>query len=522
MPEINKSQAKSIARVGVIHLLVTVFGFAQAILIGRIFGVSRPIEIYFAAVILYRSIFGLLQTGQIVEIATPKYHQIKAKNGERAANAFFSALLNLTLLASIFPSLLIILVSPLLANYLLPGFTSEDRLTCINMLQWIAPCISLQVVSSLLSNWLAAHKLFEKPELAKLLIQIFNLLCLLLLADIMGAWALVCCLWITNILSVISMGLLLRWNEIKYYAVISDNSGNLKSVIWKLPEVLSYVFSTQLYSIALNAGLTLLPEGTLAIVNYGIRVSSKISSLLMRPISVVFFNNFSAAYSQGSASVGSLVRNALDIGLFTSATAVVIITAIGFPSLCTIWLSNEFSSDMIFRTYVIACTLTTVASTSIPGIIYRKINMAHQHVWQQYMALTVVQICSSIYAYFFMPSFGSIGVVLIIAMNPIGASIASGLVLLIYDRENCKFYELRSTLSYFFCASVAILPSVAYQQIVFKPSLNSQLDNLATGVFCGAFSLCSFICLANLFSLHQARQLTAYATKRVRNSFNNV
>ena len=316
------------------------------------------------------------------------------------------------------------------------------------------------------------------------------------------------------------MWLLLRGNGIKYYAVISDNSGNATRVLRRLPEVLSYVFSTQLYSIALNAGLTVLPEGSLAVVNYGIRVSSKISSLLRRPISLVFFNNFSAAYSQGSATVGRLVRNALDIGLFASATAVVIITTTGFPGLCTIWLSNEFSSDMIFQTYVIACTLTAVTTASILGIVYRKINMAHQHVWQQYMALAVVQICSTIYAYFFMASLGSIGVVLIIVMNPMGVSIASGLVLLLYDRESCKFYELTSMLSYFLCASVAVLPSVAYQQLVFTPSLNSPGDNLTTAVLSGAFSLLSFICLANFFRLHEARRLTAYVTKRSRNSLN--
>ena len=95
MTKANNSQTKSIANVGVIHFLLTVTGVVQAILIGRIFGISRPIEIYFAAVVLYRSIFGLLQTGQIVEIATPKYHQIKVKDVERAANSFFSALLEL-------------------------------------------------------------------------------------------------------------------------------------------------------------------------------------------------------------------------------------------------------------------------------------------------------------------------------------------------------------------------------------------------------------------------------------------
>ena len=47
MTKANNSQTKSIANVGVIHFLLTVTGVVQAILIGRIFGISRPIEIYF-------------------------------------------------------------------------------------------------------------------------------------------------------------------------------------------------------------------------------------------------------------------------------------------------------------------------------------------------------------------------------------------------------------------------------------------------------------------------------------------
>ena len=69
-----KSQKRSLASVGTINAIAAVIGLLQAVIIGRTFGVSPLVETYFAAVVFYQSTLKLLQTGQIVEIATPIFH----------------------------------------------------------------------------------------------------------------------------------------------------------------------------------------------------------------------------------------------------------------------------------------------------------------------------------------------------------------------------------------------------------------------------------------------------------------
>ena len=48
-------------------------------------------------------------------------------------SGFFSALLNLTVLISLFVSLCLALVSPFIIHLLVPGFGSEEKLLCLQM-----------------------------------------------------------------------------------------------------------------------------------------------------------------------------------------------------------------------------------------------------------------------------------------------------------------------------------------------------------------------------------------------------
>jgi len=509
-----KSQKRSFASVGTINAIAAIVGLLQAVIIGRTFGVSPLIETYFAAVVFYQSILKLLQTGQIIEIATPIFHQLKANHGKGAADQFFSGLLNSMLLLAVAASVLLFFTSPLALSMLVPGFSAERRAICLLMFRWIIPCLALQMVGSILTNWLAVEKQFVLPAVLKVSIQIVNLLPIIALSQQLDAWVLVLCLWILNGLTVLGLGILLLRSGCQYSLILQDKNRHVIKVFKKIPDILFYVSTTQWFLLTLNAGMTILPQGSLAIFTYAQRISSKIDGLLLRPVSLVFFNHFSEARSNGSSEVRSLTQTALGCSNFAAISIVVIVLCAGFPGMCTLWLSNKYPEQAVFSTYIITCLLATVPIASVAGLIYRKINMTHQKIRLQYFTLAIIQVFSALYAIFIMPSLGFTGVAIALVANPISIAIANGIILRVTFREYFQFFEFSKFLRYLICGIAATLPVLVMQFFFYIPTIDSNPINFLVTISSGSFGILIFIALSHWLKLEEAQQAVDFGFSR--------
>src|SRR5690242_21707640 len=67
---------------------------ANSVVTARLFGTSRPMEVFFAAASVQVQLVSLVQTGQLAEIFLPIYHRIRHRSGTERARAAFSVLMN--------------------------------------------------------------------------------------------------------------------------------------------------------------------------------------------------------------------------------------------------------------------------------------------------------------------------------------------------------------------------------------------------------------------------------------------
>ena len=426
----NTTQSQSIGLVALVNIGTAVVGVAQAFAVGLLFGTTAGIEIYFGAIAFYQSMVGLMQTGQIAEMFTPLYHELKVSHGSGTAFDLLSVLMNWMIIAAFAFSGVLFFAAAYIVPLTVPGFDSERLAECVLMFQWIVPLLSMNVVLSLLSSLMAGEKQFVAQEICKLFCLILGLVLIVSLAGIFDAWVMIGSLWVSTLTNLALFAVLVYRLGYRYRPIMFHPDFSVRQIFINVPSVFGYVFMTQLYSIALTAGLSMLPQGSLAIFTYAWKISGRISSILVRPIATVFFNHFSSALANGDLAIANLTRKALSISLVFSTFACLITLTGGFAGLKALWLSPKFPEADVFRTYILICVLCFLPLISGAGLIFRKINMSHQLVRPQYFLLTLVQLISALLAYFLIEPWGLVGAVTVAVLNTVLIGCASAILLI--------------------------------------------------------------------------------------------
>jgi len=482
-----------------VNIANAIVAIVQAYAIGRLFGTQSSIEIYFAAAALYQSMVALQQSGPIAEIFTPIYHKLKSDASDRIAFDLLSVLLSWMILISVTFATLLFLGSTALISISVPGFTPERTATCIKMFQTLIPLLGLQIIQSLLSNLLAAEKRFVAQEVVRGSRAVTSLIVILAFTPLYDAWAMIIALWASNVLAVVVLYYLAARMGYRYRFGLSHEELQVSLIFNKLPSVFGYVCVTQLYAIALTAGLSLLPQGSIAGFSYARRIFSKISGVLIRPVSVVFFNHFSTALAQGDQAIQGLTHKAIKLTLILSTVTGAVVIVAGYPGLRWLWLSEKFPEAQVFQTYLAFSAFCVIPIFSGLGLIFRKINMSFQYVSAQYLTLMAVQVISAIVAYFVIPPLGLPGAIGVIIAGSILSSVACALLLKTKRPSAFSLYQATDLLKCGVMFVIVVLPLLLLQHCT---NFHQWFPAGRSGDFLAACGLAVLCGLATLASSH--------------------
>jgi putative peptidoglycan lipid II flippase len=152
---------------------------------------------------------------------------------------------------------------------------------------------------------------------------------------------------------------------------------------------------TQSYLFYMNNLLTHLPQGTYAIYKYAMLIFTKIQGLLVRPVSVIFFSQFSSAYHAGSEKIKQLVEETSRLGFVLSTLVFAGIMACGDPMLRLLWEGDTFETSAIHQVYTTLCIVSVAMFLNASALLYRKIVMTLGKIREQYLAYIAVQVVSA-------------------------------------------------------------------------------------------------------------------------------
>lgn len=418
-----------------------VLSVGQAFVVGRLFGTSIKIEVYFAASSLYQSLVLLMQTGQVTEIATPLFHRLVNARGELAGTRLFAVLVNWLVGLAACLSAAGFFLAQWLIPWLVPGFEQSAQQLAVTMFKAIIPLTALQVLQSLLSCYLTAKKRFVRQELLRLASVATSLLLIVGGSYWLDEWSMVLGLWTGSMIMIGAMVYLAYQAGYRHSVVFWDRTISFREVFRSLPSISFYVVLTQLFSIALTSGLSNLPQGSLAVFSYSRRIFSRLNSLVSRPISMVFFNHYSAELAKNSHRTMELTREALRICLVATCFMFLTLLAAGYSGLKFLWLSDQFPASHVWETYLVLVVLSLIPFASGPGMVYRKINVSRGDVVSEYNARSLAQITCGVAAYYLIPEFGLWCAVSIVFLNPCLHAAASASILYVSDPKRFSGYS---------------------------------------------------------------------------------
>jgi putative peptidoglycan lipid II flippase len=435
------SSGRSIGVLASVNVVGAVVGVTSSIVIAHVFGTSRVLEIYFAAATLLHLVHSLSQTGQIGDVFLPIYHRIRHEDGVAEAHRAFSVTLNWTVLFAIALTVLLWVGAPAIMKLLVPGFSPEDQRLAATMLRYILPMVPLQIGVSLVHILGNAESWFGKPEAVTVAAQAAILGTLVLFVRPFGFWALILSLWVGLAVQVFGLGAMLRRMGFHYFVGLRHPSFQIASVFSRLFYTMWYVGATQVYAFAMNAALSMLPQGTYAVFKYVQQLYTKTNTVLLRPVGVVLFTHASEASARGYGDLRDMMRVALARNLAIASIAIVGILAGGAPLLGALWGSEKFGVEELALSVRLLQLFFVLLLVEGVGQIARRVTIALGMVRESYMVAAGMQILAAGVFWFLSTGYGVPGTMLAFALAVTLLNTSYYLPLLVLRRDLVVFYR---------------------------------------------------------------------------------
>lgn len=420
---------KNIKVMTVLNIGSAVLGILYSYLQAKYYGVGNGIEEFFAANMLFTSLLNLSQSGQAAEITLPIYLNIKKEQGVSEAQQFYSVLINWFILILLFICLLIMCFAHVLIPLFVPGFDQNSQALVAKFLMVLIPFGGISILAYLFQTYLNAEKKFGQPETLTMISSFLSIIILLVLSKSYGIWALVYGQIIGQLFLCCSYIILMKRLKFQYHFVLNSKYYKISSVAKQMIHTYTYTAATQIYGLVLTASLSILPAGNLAIYNYVRKLFDRVSSVLLRPVSIVAFTQFSEQISQNITALKSTINDAHNLNFKISILCFSLAIVAGFPALIFLWHNEKFDLESVQFAYQLLIFLFLLLFFQGYYAINRKLAISLGLVKKAYLAFALVQLVSAVAAFLSLRYFGQNGLFIILAINILGFALASFLVL---------------------------------------------------------------------------------------------
>lgn len=392
-----------------LNVISAFLAVCQTIFVARYFGTSVEVEAFFAATALQMLLVKLSQSGQMIDFFIPVYNELKNEGGRKCAQRALSVVLNLlTVLALIIVAVFIFFRKGMF-HVLAPGFDAEGRIFASQLFVWIAPLLALSVIHQTISSVANAEKVFGYPEAATVVGRCLALMTILVFAESLGVYALVLSLFASMLCDIMASICLCVKMKYRHAFSLKDDSVSLRFLASSFFNSFHYSGAVQLRTLSLNAALTLLPQGGYAIFQYCFRLVGRLGSLVLRPISVVFFSHFSSEWAQGSKNLKCLIRMAYEHALLILVPLLLLAAVAGRDTLALLWGGESFALGSVNTAGVLLPVLLACLLINVLALVYRKVLTSMGFYPQLLRVLTFGQLISACVTYFAILQFGVFG-----------------------------------------------------------------------------------------------------------------
>lgn len=410
----SKVATAQLFRVGI---LVAFGGFFVTTTTAWCYGVSVEVATFFAAWSICSSFQRLFQAGQLAEISLPRYLKEKQESGSSYALDRYSLLTNWVTIASIILSVLLALIAPSLSELLLPGFDQSQTKKAVELFRGLTPVIPAIIYGGFLQSLGNAEKQYGRFELWLFFGQIAAAVSVLTLHNSLGVWALVWSAWLTQLVALIGRLFYLDKVGCRPSLRVWIKGYSPRQIFSELGLTSTYVGVTQLYLLSLNAALTFLSPGLFAVFKYTELLFDRTSSLVLRPVSTVFFTDVSLEASRGTSGLPKLITNTLAHFADYWGLYFCLIGVCATPLISLAWGNSKFDWASVCLTSEFLTVLAGVSVFRAMGLVFRKYTIAVGSAHWQYTGYIFVQLLMALITLPIVKAFGFWGGASLLCIN---------------------------------------------------------------------------------------------------------
>jgi putative peptidoglycan lipid II flippase len=314
---------RATALVTIVIVISKLVGFARDMITASYFGTGLENEAYVASYSLFYLPI-LLFNSCITSTLIPLYIGARKNGGSKAANIFGSNAMNIFGLAAIVVSVIMYLLAGPLVHIVYPGFDAEKIALTAKLTRIMMLSLFFNVISIVMSSLLNAREKYVAAQLTGFPLSITIIVAAVFFSGKYGIDAIAWGVFAAGGLQVlIQIPYLAGWFHYSPRLDFSDPQFQ-RLLVLAVPAILSMAVS-ELNHMIDSFFASMIDDRALSALNYGYRLITFVSGVLIVPITTVMFSKISKlAVLKDKAGVVGIVKKSIE----TVALVVVPITAI--------------------------------------------------------------------------------------------------------------------------------------------------------------------------------------------------
>lgn len=286
----NNATATNIILVGVISVIVKVFGFYKEVVIAGEFGLSEILDTFFIA---------LLIPGFVNQVFLSAFKSVFIPNyiAEKKINSKIGSFQSTSFVVTIGTSLVFTFISYLITDVFLEVFFPDKTEAYYQLVKvqfyYLLPCIFLWGLTSLLSGLLNIYKEFTYSSLYPIITSISMVVCILFYKEQLGEKVLAVGMLIGSFGQLLLLFIISLKLDILKFAFPDFKSPNAVMMFKQVPAKVSSGFLTGLIPVTDQFFAGQLIVGSIAALNYGLKLPAFFTTILILALGNVLLPYFS-------------------------------------------------------------------------------------------------------------------------------------------------------------------------------------------------------------------------------------
>ena len=273
-----------------LNLISKVLGFLRDYMTAINFGTTIEADAYLMASNIPNILFVIIGTA-ITTTFIPIYNEIKHNKGKEELRAFYCNVLTILVIISFFITIFTEIFTPILVQIIAPGFEGAKYELTILLTRILSSVIILNTIIYMFNSILQCEGNFSIPAAIGIPYNLVLIVYYIFFSDKFGVIGISICVSIALIIQVIILYRYIKRVNFKYKFTVNFNDKSLRKMISLLLPVCIGTGMTQLNGIFNGIFSSGLDSGSVAAMNYALKLNMLISDIIIMSLITVAYQN---------------------------------------------------------------------------------------------------------------------------------------------------------------------------------------------------------------------------------------